>query len=615
MNTKQISNLFLNIEEDDFDNKPRLTKISLLHPTLQTPQNHLVQAKTKNLHTITKNTDLAKFKMRPMTTTDITTTHTTLPKSMKSLNSMSTRRPLKSQETLADTSIILDFISDSEKNNNSLQNKISIRPARKLHTQFFYNSVYDVRQTQSPLESKIHKLDKVYKAKAEDSLWSKPSQTMVKGMLETFAKTQPQGAISQLLKNEKEKEEMRRTMRKNMRPSTEGQMRRPKTVEGFFREKISENNEISHIMRSPKNYKGLPSHINKDVGKNIEEYASTLGNIQVLLEDEEDFEIYNNMGEFLEDTPDKRNKQAFEKWNEGSIRKEEESEGLERKREEDIQKNERKYEEILINDYANMDTDDSGKKHVKIFEFPGRGSNTTTNSKSKSMVFDEFAKKGNGLSLQNSQSDPRKKTFALIRKKSNTPIASIRDKFLKKAASMNTLLLEGKKAMPEMFTANIDTDYFPKSKATRDIAVETAPFTLTPKSNQEPTHPLSPGNWILQGTVLNKPNGTNGEVQEISKDSFKRKGHIPKVRLTSGKNKQLLAAMKAGQNENEGVKIIKGGPIQRLKMENLRPNESPNYLLNAWTNGDDNNNIPSFRINAAGNVEEVRLTPENGVAV
>ena len=610
--------------EDDWDKMPRLTKPSRLNLTTTNIPKDAFITKPEEIPKTMK----AKGKARPSTMSDTTRTKSTLSRTNASLNSLNSKKPGKLQEGPMDTSIILDFIAETEKQDNGLQKKIFIRPAKKLHKQFFYNSIYDVRQAQSPLEMRISQLDKIHQEKTEDMLWNRPPQTIIQGMLENFARTQPNGAISQLLSLEKEKDQMRRSKKIAQRPSSLNSRSlpgiRPRTVEGFFKQDPMDEYNLLSIVGSKKASHQVPKEFtSKDVAKNVEYYASSLDNINTLLHSTQGEEqIIENLDMFLQDTPDSKKippGETFEKWSETSLKIAEELGGRESANE--YKPNKIPNELSLINDYASMDfivedqtthTKPSGRVSVSASNARTVKFNLEANIEQETKPITKSPRP----SLLHSD---QVRAVAIIRKRPNTTAAAIREALIKKAKSSGALCLEGKKALPEMFAANLSENNKPirQTLTLNDVEI-TAPSDMNKRSYS----PFSPGRWVLEGTLLSNSKNKQ-ETEEERKtvkeakivENYHRKGHIPAMRMSNGPSKnqsKLLNMMKkptgaGGMRMTAGV--VQKGPLHRLKTQFSKGvNDSPN--LNGWATYNDSA-VPSFRMSRADTNQSVQSNQDS----
>jgi len=608
--------------EDDWDKMPRLTKPSRLNLTTTNIPKDAFITKPEEIPKTMK----AKGKARPSTMTDTTRTKSTMSRTNASLNSLNSKKAGKHQEGSMDTSIILDFIAETEKQDNGLQKKmIFIRPAKKLHKQFFYNSIYDVRQAQSPLEMRISQLDKIHQEKTEDMLWNRPPQTIIQGMLENFAKTQPGGAISQLLSLEKEKDQLRRSRKIAQRPSSLNSRStngiRPRTVEGFFKKDIMDEYNLLSIVGSKKTSQQVPKEFtSKDVAKNVEYYASSLDNINTLLHSTQGEEqIIENLEMFLEDTPDSKKiapGEAFERWSETSLKIAEERGGRESANEN--KPNKIPNELSLINDYASMDfiVEDQSQPQTQT-KPSGRMSVSASNARSVKFNLEANIEQENKPITRSPRPSllhsDQVKAVAIIRKRPNTTAAAIREALIKKAKSSGALCLEGKKAIPEMFAANLSENNKPTRQTVTLNNVEiTPPFDMDKRSYS----PFSPGRWVLEGTLLGK-NGTETEEKKTKEtkivENYHRKGHIPAMRMSNGPSKsqsKLLNMMKKPTNAG-GLRMGVGqkGPLHRLKTQFSKgANDSPN--LNGWATYNDSA-VPSFRMSRADTNQSVQSNQDS----
>jgi len=611
--------------DDEWDLMPRLTKPSRLNlTTTNIPKTTALVSKTQEMLEMSKKTSV-KGKVRPSTMNDTTRTRTTMSRTNPSLNSVSNRKNLKSQDTLMDTSIIFDFINETEKQDNGLQKKILIKPAKKLQKQFFYNSIYDVRQAQSPLEMRISQLDKIHQEKTEDLLWNRPAQTMVQGMLETFARTQPGGAISQLLSLEKQKEELRKTRKMSQRPPTvharsTSNLMRPRTVEGFFKKDAAESYGLNLLgvegTIKQTSYK-IPKGFNeKEARKSMNEYANSLDNINTLLQTTQgEDQIIENIDGFLEDTPDSKKMnpgETFERWSETSLRIAEETGRAE---ESGIEAPEKASHEItLINNYASMDfivEQEEPQIKPQIIEMaPPRLSVSASNARSVRFNLEPQAERESKQvtkSPKPSSVSAQAKAVAIIRKRPNTTAAGIREALMSKAKSLGALCLEGKKALPGMFAANMSENKPAQRQAISLNNVEIGSYGLPTEAHRRNMSPFSPGNWVLEGTLMSKNGGEN--VRKSRGEHFQRKGHMPAPRMSNEPSKNQSKLLNMMKQPMGGMRLGQKGPLHRLKSQFSKPmNDSPN--LNGWATQYDSD-LPSFRMSRADTNQSVQSNKDS----
>lgn len=558
-----------------------------------------------------KQTELKTIPERPVT--NVTNTRSTLSRATRSASSLSSRKGMKNQNTIMDTSIVLDFIADTEKGNNGLQRNITIKPPKTLRKQFFYNTVYDIRENLDPLEMKIRNLEKVYKTKAEDMLWNSPPQTMMKNVLENFARAQPEGNISKYLNSVNENS---KTLR-NATRSSSGFMRsergpiRARTIENFFKnEDENDKAEIIRILQTPKANQEISVPIRPNVKQNIDDYTMTLQNFNTLLNSTQNTDSLQTI-DFIEGTPDSKkskSKQAvFEKWSEESIKKElekeeDESEEEEKKSEEEEEK---EVSKVSVNDFPSIRTEEPPKRvqFVEIIEAPKSRPNSSFNDRSVKINAEKNISEGGSTppkaNLPNSDTKPRQRPSTTAGNYHHRKKLSFKDNLMQKFAVKSHLFLEGKKAQMDTLAG----PYYIRNSlpATTKEGIKTLyrqiePLILSPKSDDKSAGSLSPGNWILKGKVLPK---SMQNLDEKKDEIYQRKGHIPLVRIKSNTTRKInLGSWIKRSKTDEGPQVN----INKLRTEHSTGGDES---INAWAS--EEYGLPSFGLKRANSRLEVEM--------
>ena len=588
----------------NFDNKPTAPQPSfLLRPTPSPMANNFTNTMPA-LQKQTNNKVANSISELPNISTKASRPQTSQPRVTQSLNNLDS--DLKGKTAAINISTLEDIMT-SGKTSSEFRKSIPIKAPQKIKKQFFYNTIYDIRDIVDPFEAKIRKLEKIHQQKAEDMLWNTPVPAMMNNIIESCGRADPEGTVGQYLRYTKEKIQTKKAQRNSMRPSTSGIRRnnpRHNSVRDFFKSDEDQDRvEILSILETPMRNELNISEINgmPQIAHAKSDYVPSMDNINTLLHSTrhtDGIRSLNNCEEFNLDSEKDVEEEPFEKWEDKSVKQEKNSE-----HEEDKETSEPKVLELSLNEDEALECEEQPRK-VQFASSPSHCSARSPKEFAKTVgpkstfkiVFDPLAttqqtlksKPGTVYSMKQRPSTTGRVPSAQSQKR-----ISLREDLINKVnklASQGHLVLEGKRAAPEFMAYIENKAPFPGSveETKKNVTREVSSFIKDQNDGNQ--SPMSPGNWMLQGRMMSSKMNQESKLKK-ELNIFHRKGHMPQVRVRSQPRRNTVLASRP----KSGVEAAKRRSMIRLDTLESNEKNSPKEMLNAW-NAEDNG-LPSFRMN------------------